>query len=149
MGIGRFKEVDSAKVFIALPKESLFVEAAKSPSASIQLDLKSNLPPQKLAGIIHLVASAVEGLDPEQVTVVDTRGRVIFKGGGNTGTSGLLSSMQLDYKGKVEADIRNNVQSMLEGIVGAGKAIVGICSRLLLMARMPVSNWSPRRDAQS
>jgi flagellar M-ring protein FliF len=128
--IGRFKEVDSAKVFIVIPKESLFVEAAKSPSASIQLDLRSNLPPEKLAGIIHLVASAVEGLEPEQVTVVDTRGRVIFKGGSNGGTSGLLNSMQLDYKGKIEADIRNNVQSMLEGIVGAGKAIVRVTAEI-------------------
>jgi flagellar M-ring protein FliF len=128
--IGRFKEVDSAKVFIVLPKESLFVEAKKSPSASIQLDLRSNLPAEKLAGIIHLVASAVEGLDPEQVTVVDTRGRVIFKGGNNASASGLLSGMQLDYKGKIEADIRNNVQSMLEGIVGAGKAIVRVTAEI-------------------
>jgi flagellar M-ring protein FliF len=128
--IGRFKEVDSAKVFIVLPKESLFVEAEKSPSASIQLDLRSNLPPEKLAGIIHLVASAVEGLEPEQVTVVDTKGRVIFKGGSNDGTSALLNSMQLDYKGKIEADIRNNVQSMLEGIVGPGKAIVRVTAEV-------------------
>ena len=128
--IGRFKEVDSAKVFIVLPKESLFVAEEKSPSASIQLDLRSNLPPEKLAGIIHLVASAVEGLDPEQVTVVDTRGRVIFKGGSNAATSGLLSSMQLDYKSKIEADIRNNVQSMLEGIVGSGKAIVRVNAQI-------------------
>jgi flagellar M-ring protein FliF len=128
--IGRFKEVNSAKVFIVLPKESLFVEAEKSPSASIQLDLKSILPPDKLAGIIHLVASAIEGLDPEQVTVVDTRGRVIFKGGGSAASSNLLSSMQLDYKGKIEADIRNNVQSMLEGIVGAGKAIVRVNAQI-------------------
>ncbi len=128
--IGRFKEVNSAKVFIVLPKESLFVEAEKSPSASIQLDLKSLLPPDKLAGIIHLVASAVEGLDPEQVTVVDTRGRVIFKGGSTGASSGLLSSMQLDYTGKIEADIRNNVQSMLEGIVGVGKAIVRVNAQI-------------------
>ncbi len=124
--IGRFKEVDSARVFIVLPKESLFVAEEKSPSASIQLDLRSNLPPEKLAGIIHLVASAVEGLDPERVTVVDTRGRVIFKGGSNAATSGLLSTMQLDYKTKIETGIRSNVQSMLEGIVGAGKAIVRV-----------------------
>ncbi len=128
--IGRFKEVSSAKVFIVIPKESLFVAEEKSPSASIQLDLKSNLPPEKLAGIIHLVASAVEGLDPEQVTVVDTRGRVIFKGGSNASTSGLLSTMQLDYKSKIEADIRSNVQSMLEGIVGPGKAIVRVNAQI-------------------
>jgi flagellar M-ring protein FliF len=129
--ISRFTEVDSAKVFIVIPKKSLFIEDAKPPTASIQLDLRSNLAPGKLAGIIHLVASAVEGLDPEQVTVVDTKGRIIFKGGSNSqGASGLLNNMQLEYKGRVEDDIRSNVQSMLEGIVGAGKAIVRVTAEI-------------------
>jgi flagellar M-ring protein FliF len=129
--IAKFNEVDSAKVFIVIPKESLFVEDAKPPTASIQLELKSNLAPGKLAGIIHLVASAVEGLDPEQVTVVDTKGRIIFKGGNSgNGASGLLNNMQLEYKGRVEGDIRSNVQSMLEGIVGLGRAIVRVTAEI-------------------
>jgi len=80
--INKFKEVNSSRVFIALPKESLFVEDSKPASASIQLELRSSLPASKLAAIVHLVASAVEGLEPGQVTVVDTKGRVVFKGGG-------------------------------------------------------------------
>jgi flagellar M-ring protein FliF len=129
--ITRFNEVVSAKVFIVIPKETLFVEDAVPSTASIQLELKSKLAPQKLAGIIHLVASAVEGLDPEQVTVVDTKGRIIFRGGnGSQGTSGLLNNMQLEYKQRVEGDIRTNVQSMLEGIVGAGKAIVRVTAEI-------------------
>jgi len=129
--IAKFNEVESAKVFIVIPKESLFVEDAKPPTASIQLELKSNLAPGKLAGIIHLVASAVEGLDPGQVTVVDTKGRIIFKGGNDAnGASGLLNNMQLEYKGRVEGDIRSNVQSMLEGIVGSGRAIVRVTAEI-------------------
>lgn len=129
--IAKFNEVESAKVFIVIPKESLFVEDAKPPTASIQLELKSNLAPGKLAGIIHLVASAVEGLDPERVTVVDTKGRIIFKGGNNAnGASGLLNNMQLEYKGSVEGDIKSNVQSMLEGIVGSGRAIVRVTAEI-------------------
>jgi len=129
--ISRFSEVNSAKVFIVIPKETLFVEDATPPTASIQLELKSKLAPEKLAGIIHLVASAVEGLDPEQVTVVDTKGRIIFRGGNNSqGASGLLNNMQLEYKQRVENDIRANVQSMLEGIVGAGKAIVRVTAEV-------------------
>jgi len=129
--IARFNEVDSAKVFIVIPKKTLFVEDAVPPTASIQLELKSKLAPEKLAGIIHLVASAVEGLDPEQVTVVDTKGRIIFRGGNNNqGASGLLNNMQLEYKQRVEGDIRTNVQSMLEGIVGVGKAIVRVTAEI-------------------
>ena len=129
--ISRFSEVNSAKVFIVIPKETLFVEDATPPTASIQLELKSKLAPEKLAGIIHLVASAVEGLDPEQVTVVDTKGRIIFRGGNNNqGASGLLNNMQLEYKQRIENNIRANVQSMLEGIVGAGKAIVRVTAEI-------------------
>jgi flagellar M-ring protein FliF len=124
--INNFQEVRSSRVFIVLPKESLFIEESTSASASIQLDLRSSLPPNKLAAIVHLVASAVEGLEPGQVTVVDTKGTVIFKGGGRNGTEALLSNAQLDYKRKVEDLIRENVQSMLEGIVGTGKAIVRV-----------------------
>jgi len=124
--INKFKEVNSSRVFIVIPKESLFIEDSKVASASIQLDLGSSLPPGKIAAIVHLVASAVEGLDPEQVTVVDTKGRVIFKGGDRSDTSVFLSTAQLDYKRSVENEIRKNVQSMLEGILGAGKAIVRV-----------------------
>ena len=124
--INQFNEVKSSRVFIVLPKESLFIEESKPASASIQLDLRSGLPPGKLAAIVHLVANAVEGLESEQVTVVDTKGRVIFKGGNRDDTSALLSNAQLDYKATVENEIRKSVQSMLEGIVGSGKAIVRV-----------------------
>ena len=124
--INQFKQVNDSRVFIVLPKESLFIEDSKPASASIQLDLRSSLPANKLAAIVHLVASAVEGLAPEQITVVDTKGSVIFKGAGKDDESALLSNTQLDYKGNVENEIRKNVQSMLEGIVGPGKAIVRV-----------------------
>jgi len=124
--INRFEEVNDSRVFIVLPKESLFIEESKPASASIQLDLRTSLPAGKVAAIIHLAASAVEGLDPNQVTVVDTKGRVLFKGGSNDDGAALLNHVQLDYKGKIEDEIRMNVQSMLEGIVGENNAIVRV-----------------------
>ncbi|MBU0986178.1 MAG: flagellar M-ring protein FliF, partial [Proteobacteria bacterium] len=99
-------------------------------SASIQLDLRSNLPPSKLTAIVHLVANAVEGLESSQVTVVDTKGRLIFKGENNDDAASILSNSQLEYKKSVENEIRQNVQSMLEGIVGAGKAIVRVYAEI-------------------
>jgi flagellar M-ring protein FliF len=124
--INQFKEVNSSRVFIVIPEESLFIEDKKPASASIQLDLKSNLPPERLTAIVHLVANAVEGLEPEHVTVVDTRGRLIFKGGTEDNSSSALSDSQLDYKKRIENQIKENVQSMLERIVGLGKAIVRV-----------------------
>lgn len=128
--INRFKEVNDSRVFIVISEESLFIEDRKPASASIQLDLQSNLPPAKLTAIVHLVASAVEGLEPEHVTVVDTKGRLIFKGGIGDESSSELSNTQLDYKTNVESEIKTNVQSMLEGIVGPGKAIVRVSAEI-------------------
>jgi flagellar M-ring protein FliF len=124
--INQFKEVKGSRVFLVIPKESLFIEDRKPASASIQLDLLSSLPPRKLAAIVHLVANAVEALEPEHITVVDTRGRVIFKGATSEDSSELLSGAQLDYKKKIEDEAKKNVESMLEGIVGVGKAIVRV-----------------------
>ena len=128
--INRFKEVNDSRVFVAIPEESLFIEDSKPASASIQLDLRSNLPPAKLTAIVHLVAGAIEGLEPEHVTVVDTKGRLIFKGGIGDESSSELSNTQLDYKTNVENEIKTNVQSMLEGIVGPGKAIVRVTAEI-------------------
>jgi flagellar M-ring protein FliF len=124
--INQFKEVKSSRVFIVIPEESLFIEDKKDASASIQLDLRVNLPPEKLSAIVHLVANAVEGLEPEHVTVVDTKGRLIFKGGTGGSSSSGLSGSQLDYKKKIENQIKENVQTMLERIVGINKAIVRV-----------------------
>lgn len=124
--INQFKEVSNSRVFIVIPEDSLFIEDKRPASASIQIDLRSNLPADKLSSIVHLVANAVEGLEPENVTVVDTKGRLIFKGGTGDSESSDLSSSQLDYKKKIEGQIKENVQSMLERIVGSDKAIVRV-----------------------
>lgn len=128
--IGEFREVDHARVLIVIPKDSLFVEDTKPASASVLLKLKSSLSPDKVAGIVHIVASAVEGLTPEQVTVVDTTGKVLFKGPNQGDETALLSSSKLEYQRQVEGKIVGRVQSMLEGIVGEGKAIVRVSAEI-------------------
>lgn len=124
--ITEFKEVNKAKVHIVIPRESLFVEDTKPASASIQLSTRSSVPPKRLAAIVHLVSNAVEGLDSEHITVVDTNGRIIFKGEDKGDASSLLSGSQLEYKRSIENEIKENVETMLEGIVGVGKAIVRV-----------------------
>ncbi|MBW1739595.1 MAG: flagellar M-ring protein FliF [Deltaproteobacteria bacterium] len=128
--ISEFREVEHARILIVLPKDSLFVEDTNPPSASVLLKLKSSLSSEKVAGIVHLVASAVEGLTPQQVTVVDTSGKVLFKGANQGDQAALLSSNNLDYQRQVEGKIAGRVQSMLEGIVGKGKAIVRVSAEI-------------------
>ncbi|NVL89804.1 MAG: flagellar M-ring protein FliF [Desulfobacterales bacterium] len=128
--IGEFREVDHARILIVLPKDSLFIEDTKPPTASVLLKLRSSLSQDKVAGIVHIVASAVEGLAPEQVTVVDTTGKVLFKGPHQGDQTALFTSNKLDYQRQVEKKIAGRVQSMLEGIVGTGKAIVRVSAEI-------------------
>ena len=125
--IMNFKEVKKASVFLAIPKTSLFVEDEKQASASIQLELEGTLPQARVEAIVRLVSNAVEGLDSSRVSVVDTKGRVIFRGNpGDDTMSSALGETMLDYKRKIEKKITQNIQTMLEEIVGVGKAIVRV-----------------------
>ena len=124
--INNFKEVKNSSVFLAIPKESLFVEKEKPVSASIQLDLISTLSKGKVEAIVHLVSNAVEGLESDNVSVVDTKGKVLFKGNTKTGTSSFSSNGQFEYRKSIEKQIKEDVQSMLEGVIGIGRAIVRV-----------------------
>lgn len=122
--ITQFKEVDQARVLLVMPEDSLFVEDSKPPSASVFLKLRAPLSPEKVTGVVQLVANAVEGLSPDQVTIVDGSGNVLFKGTNQGDASALYASNKLEYQREIETQISRRVESMLEGIVGKGKAIV-------------------------
>jgi len=123
--IKEIEEVKDARVIIVLPKDSVFVEDVKPPSASVFLKLRTKLPPEKVAAIVHLVASAVEDLKPELVTVVDSDGKVLSKGLGLDESESPMNK-QFDHKLSFEKSMAGRIQTMLEEIVGPGKAIVRV-----------------------
>ncbi len=79
--IKQIKAIEQVRVHIVTPKESLFISEQKKPTASvfIKTRLGASLDPAQVEGIIHLVASSVEGLEPGNVTVVDTSGKILSK----------------------------------------------------------------------
>ncbi|MBU1170068.1 MAG: flagellar M-ring protein FliF [Proteobacteria bacterium] len=123
--IKEMDEVRDARVIIVLPKDSVFVENVKPPSASVFLKLRSKMAPGKVEAIVHLVASSVEDLTPELVTVVDSDGKVLSRGTGVDESNTPLNK-QLEYKLAYEKTMAGRVQTMLEEIVGPGKAIVRV-----------------------
>ena len=80
--IGQARGVTRARVHLVMPQPSLFVQRERTPSASVFLKLApgTRLTNEDVRGIIHLVASSVEGLVPARVTVVDTAGRMLAAG---------------------------------------------------------------------
>ena len=132
--IAAFEAVKDAKVMIVLPKESVFVEEAKQPSASILLELIADLKKDEVAAIAHLVASSVQDLTPQLVTIVDTAGRILFEGKSEEEQARIdaesLADAQYQYKVRFEENMTRRIQTMLERIVGANKAIVRATSEM-------------------
>jgi flagellar M-ring protein FliF len=124
--IKEFNEVADARVMIVMPKDSVFIEETKPPSASVMLTLRSELSKPKVAAVVNLVASAVEGLTPDLVTVVDTSGKMLSKKILAGDKVGELADSQLEYKTIYEGNLARRIQSMLEQIAGVGKAIVRV-----------------------
>ncbi len=120
--INEMNEVQESRVHLVLPSESLFVEDRKPPSAAVVLKLKSGarLESQQVQGIVNLVAGAVQGLTEDKVSILSTDGQVLFRKNAVDSTL-QLSTLQMQVRGKIEDDLRQKVQSLLEQVTGANK----------------------------
>ena len=110
--------VRSARVHLALPRQSSFVRRQKKASASVFLDLYAGrrLNEQQVSAILSLVASSVPNLEIEQVTVVDQKGRLL-SGGDRQGAIALTAS-QFEHRRKVEQEYIRRIEHILGPVVG-------------------------------
>src|SRR5574337_323069 len=129
--ISQIKEIESARVHLALPEKGVFLEEQKKARASIIVKLKpgKTLSQGQVSSIVHLVANSSDNLRPEDVTVVDTSGRMWTKESDDDASLKLTAS-QLEYKRGLEKDIESRVQSMLEKAVGAGKVVARVSAEV-------------------
>lgn len=131
--VGQLETVSAARVHLTIPAPSVFENENNKPSASVIVKLRPGrqLATESVAGIVNLVASSVEGLKPENVTVVDTHGNVLSAGIRDaTGLDPRLSASQLQLKTQYEDQMARNIQSMLEQIIGPSKAVVRVDARM-------------------
>lgn len=119
--------VEAAKVLIVLPPKSIFKDEEKLPTASVVLKLKNNFTLSKtnIAAVVNLVSSSVEGLLPNKITLLDTRGRLLSK---ETDENPLAvsSSKQYEIKQQVENYLVSKAQGMLDNVLGYGNAMVQV-----------------------
>ncbi len=123
--------VDAARVHIVMPKERLFKEDKKEATASVVLKLRrpGMLSTEQVAGITHLVASSVEGLQPDNITIIDQRGNMLSSGTSTDPLAGLTAT-QLEVRKGVESYLERKAQTMLDGVVGPGRSIVRVTADL-------------------
>ncbi len=117
-------EVEQARVHITLAKDSVFLESRQPAKASVLVKLRdgAQLSSQNVSAICQLAASAVEGLAPEAVSVVDTRGNLLNRARRSASEDGGEPSEEsIDYRQKLEHDVLAKIDGTLEPLLGPDK----------------------------
>jgi flagellar M-ring protein FliF len=113
--------VQAARVHLVLPERPLFSRDKVEPSASIVLKVRGSLDSTQVRAIRHLVASAVNGLKPQRVSVVDETGRLLADGSADATPGGVSAD---ERKAAFEKRLRDQVEAIVTSVVGPGRARV-------------------------
>jgi flagellar M-ring protein FliF len=118
--------IKDAKVTLATPAETVFIDEETPPTASVVLELKPNesINARQVSAITHLVSKAVEKLKPENITVVDTSGNLLSSG--DDMLPGGISTKQWEVQRNYQAMLQRNIQSLLDRSLGPDKAIARV-----------------------
>ena len=129
--IETIRNVDKVRVHLVIPEEKLFSEDQKKPTASVMLKLRpsAELDQKQILGVTHLVASSIEGLEPENITIVDSYGNLLSM---VTAVDPMvkLTAHQLELRQRLEEYLTTKVQSLLNGVLGTGNSIVRISAEI-------------------
>lgn len=112
--------IQAARVHLVLPERPLFSRETPEPSASIVLRVRGSLEPQQIRAIRHVVASAVNGLKPQRVSIVDEAGRLLADGAGKDSDNAVGDERRTAF----EKRMRNEVEAIVSSVVGQGRARV-------------------------
>jgi flagellar M-ring protein FliF len=113
--------IQAARVHLVLPERPLFSRETPEPSASIVLRVRGALEPQQIRAIRHLAASAVNGLKPQRVSIVDEAGQLLADGAADPTNDGATGD---ERRAGFEKRMRNQVEAIVSSVVGAGRARV-------------------------
>jgi flagellar M-ring protein FliF len=125
-------QVEQARVHISLPKESVFLDYRQPAKASVVVKLRraQRLETEQVRGVAYLVASAVEGLSPEMVSVLDVTGNLLSKPRRASPESG----EELELREKIEREIAQKILHTVEPYLGPNKARASVSAEIELNA---------------
>ena len=122
-------EVQDARVHVTFPRDSVFLESREPAKASVLVNLRvgAHLSPQNVVAITNLVASAVEGLAPDAVSVLDMTGNLLSRPHRNSLDGAADESEEsLEYRHQIEKDLLAKMNSTLEPLLGDGRFRAGV-----------------------
>jgi flagellar M-ring protein FliF len=129
--------VDSARVHLAVPDATLYSTTQEPTTASVAIRTKPGmtLSPQEVRGITQLVSGAVEGLKPDNVTIVNQDGTVLLPAASATNPDGTstadalkMTSDQLVAKQRYETNLQENIQGLLDAAIGPKRSAVRVAT---------------------
>ncbi|MCF6327850.1 MAG: flagellar M-ring protein FliF [Devosiaceae bacterium] len=129
--ISSLARVRTARVHLVLPKRELFRRERVDPTASITLGVRGNLSSSEINAIQYLVSSAIQGMSPSQVSIIDDSGRLLAAGNGSE-DQGVVASDMYDRSIALESRLRNELEELVGNIVGAGRVRVQVSAELEL-----------------
>jgi len=137
--------VESAKVHLAVEPPSVFLRERSKPSASVMLRLASGrqLTDAQVSAIVHLVASSIPELNPEDISVVDQNGRLLSNNDSNA-----ADDRQLAVQTRMEDRYRQSVIALLTPILGAGKFSTEVHTELNFAERQATRETYPQDEAR-
>jgi flagellar M-ring protein FliF len=121
-------EVEQARVHLTLPKESVFLDQQEPAKASVMVKLRAGaqISPQNVAAVTNLVASAVEGLAPESVSLVDMDGNLLSKPRKTAVADGSeITAESLEVRQQIEKALVTKISATLEPLLGANRFRAG------------------------
>jgi flagellar M-ring protein FliF len=143
-------EVQQARVHVTLPKESVFLESREAAKASVLVGLRpgASLSSQNVASIANLVSSAVEGLTPEAISIVDMRGNLLNRARRDGLAEGAqISEAGLEYRQAIEHDLMLKINNTLEPLLGPDKFRTGVSAEIdMSSGEQSEENFDPTKS---
>ena len=129
--ISQVESIETARVMIVMPENRLLVSDKNKPTASVFVKVRGNvlMPQQTVNAIRFLVAGSVEGLKPQNVSVVDNSGNVLSDSLEPDSVVGLTQT-QLEVRKKMELYLAKKAEGMLETVLGPGQAVVRVSAEM-------------------
>lgn len=137
--------VESAKVHLAVEPPSVFLRDRAKPSASVMLRLANGrtLTDAQVSAIVHLVASSIPELSPDQISLVDQNGRLLSKNDSDSG-----DDRQLAIQSRIEDRYRQSVVALLTPILGANNFSTEVHAELNFAERQATRETYPQDEAR-
>lgn len=144
--IEQIDAVQKARVHLAVEAPSIFLREQTKPSASVMLQLTGGraLAPAQVDAIVHLVASSVPAMTPDEVSVVDQNGHLLSQEGG----ANAEGDRQIAVQSKIEDRYRDSLNALLTPILGAGKFSTEVHAEVNFSERQATRETYPQDEAR-